>query len=106
MVQAGQTQAVPIADCAQREMVDVAGTLRAVTRRPRGASLTMEADLFDGTGNITLVWLGRRDIPGIEPGRKLDRARAAGHHPGRADHLQPVLRAPAHRGRPGLTGAG
>ena len=71
MVQAGQTPAVPIADCAQREMVDVAGTLRAVTRRPRGASLTMEADLFDGTGNITLVWLGRRDIPGIEPGRKL-----------------------------------
>jgi hypothetical protein len=71
MVQAGQTPAVPIADCAQREVVDVAGTLRAVTRRPRGASLTMEADLFDGTGSITLVWLGRRDIPGIEPGRKV-----------------------------------
>ena len=49
----------------------MAGTLRAVTLRPRGTSLTMEADLFDGTGSITLVWLGRRDIPGIEPGRKV-----------------------------------
>jgi amino acid transporter len=64
-------KAVPIADCRQREVVDVAGTLRAVTHRPRGTSLTMEADLWDGTGNITLVWLGRRDIPGIEPGRRI-----------------------------------
>ena len=71
MAQTGQRPAVPIADCGQREVVDVAGTLRTVTRKPRGTSLTMEADLFDGTGSITLVWLGRRDIPGIEPGRKV-----------------------------------
>jgi DNA/RNA endonuclease YhcR with UshA esterase domain len=31
----------------------------------------MEAELWDGTGTVTLVWLGRRDIAGIEPGRKL-----------------------------------
>ena len=47
------------------------GVLRSVTLRPRGPSLTMEADLWDGTGNITLVWLGRRDIPGIKPGRRI-----------------------------------
>jgi hypothetical protein len=61
----------PIGECGDREMVDVAGTLRTVTLRPRGPSLTMEADLWDGTGNITLVWLGRRDIPGIRPGRRI-----------------------------------
>jgi amino acid transporter len=60
-----------IGECGDREMVDVAGTLRTVTLRPRGPSLTMEADLWDGTGNITLVWLGRRDIPGIRPGRRI-----------------------------------
>jgi hypothetical protein len=49
----------------------VAGTLRAVTLRPRGTSPTMEADLWDGTGSITLVWLGRHDIPGVQPGRRL-----------------------------------
>jgi amino acid transporter len=64
-------RAMPIADCADREVADLAGTLRAVTLRPSGASLTMEADLWDGTGNITLVWLGRRNIPGIQPGRRI-----------------------------------
>jgi len=69
--QAGLPDCIPIAQTRQREMVDVTGTLRTVTLRPRGPSLTMEADLWDGTGNITLVWLGRRDIPGIEPGRRI-----------------------------------
>ncbi len=63
--------ATPIADTAAHEYVDVAGTLRTVTLRPRGTSLTMEADLWDGTGSVTLVWLGRRDIPGIRPGRRI-----------------------------------
>jgi amino acid transporter len=62
---------MPISDSRHREIVDVAGTLRAVTLRPRGSTPTMEAELWDGTGKVKLVWLGRRDIPGIEPGRKL-----------------------------------
>jgi amino acid transporter len=63
--------ATPIADTAAHEYVDVAGTLRTVTLRPRGTSLTMEADLWDGTASVTLIWLGRRDIPGIRPGRRI-----------------------------------
>jgi amino acid transporter len=69
--QAALPGCIPIAETKHREVVDVTGTLRTVTLRPRGPSLTMEADLWDGTGNITLVWLGRRDIPGIEPGRRI-----------------------------------
>ena len=30
-----------------------------------------EAELYDGTGTITLIWLGRRRIGGIECGRSL-----------------------------------
>ncbi len=67
----GGAVAAQIADCPDRQVVDVVGTLRTVTLRPRGTSLTMEADLWDGTGTITLVWLGRRHIPGIQPGRRL-----------------------------------
>ena len=63
--------ATPIADTVAHDYVDVAGTLRTVTLRPRGTSLTMEADLWDGTGSVTLIWLGRRDIPGIRPGRRI-----------------------------------
>jgi len=66
-----EISAKPIGDCGDREVVDVAGILRTVTLRPRGPSLTMEADLWDGTGNVTLVWLGRRDIKGIRPGRRI-----------------------------------
>ena len=64
--------ATPIEDTDTHDYVDVAGTLRTVTLRPRGTSLTMEADLWDGTGSVTLVWLGRRDIPGIRPGRRIE----------------------------------
>jgi len=68
---AGAGQCMPIAEVEHREVVDVAGMLRAVTLRPHGASLTMEADLWDGTGNVTLIWLGRREIAGIQPGRRI-----------------------------------
>ena len=63
--------ATPIGDCREREVADVAGILRSVTLRPRGPSLTMEADLWDGTGHVTLIWLGRRNIPGVQPGRRI-----------------------------------
>ncbi|HKD87451.1 MAG TPA: OB-fold nucleic acid binding domain-containing protein, partial [Streptosporangiaceae bacterium] len=64
-------QCVPIAESQHRERVELAGTLEAVTTRPRGGSLTMEAELWDGTGRVTLVWLGRREIAGIQPGRRI-----------------------------------
>ncbi|HEY5361990.1 MAG TPA: amino acid permease [Streptosporangiaceae bacterium] len=71
IIEVGGTAAHLIADSRRGDVVDVAGTLRAVTLRPRGSSLTMEADLWDGTGSINLVWLGRRNIPGIQPGRRI-----------------------------------
>ncbi len=67
----GGPAATPIAEARDHEIVNVAGTLRTVTLRPRTASLTMQADLWDGTGSLTLVWLGRRHIPGIVPGRRI-----------------------------------
>jgi amino acid transporter len=67
----GGRRLTPIADSQQRERVELAGTLRAVTMRPSGGSLSMEAELWDGTGQVTLVWLGRRNIPGIQPGRRI-----------------------------------
>ncbi|WP_432513913.1 MULTISPECIES: OB-fold nucleic acid binding domain-containing protein [Kineococcus] len=49
----------------------VCGTLRSVTLRPRGGVPALEAELFDGSGSIHLVWLGRRRIAGVEPGRRV-----------------------------------
>ncbi len=60
-----------IAEAPDRERVRLSGTLRTVTLRPRGGVPALEAELDDGTGVIIVVWLGRRRIAGIGPGRSL-----------------------------------
>ncbi|MEU1631144.1 OB-fold nucleic acid binding domain-containing protein [Streptomyces sp. NPDC020096] len=60
-----------IRDCHDRQIVTVTGTLRTVTLRPRAGVPALEAELFDGTAPLDVVWLGRRSIAGIEPGRKI-----------------------------------
>ena len=62
---------VTIAEAVDRERVVVQGTLKTVTLRPRGGVPALEAELYDGTGSISLIWLGRRRIGGIAPGRSL-----------------------------------
>jgi hypothetical protein len=64
-------QAVSIAEAPTREQVTVSGVLRTVTLRPRGGVPALEAELDDGSGVITVVWLGRRRITGVEPGRSV-----------------------------------
>ncbi len=61
----------PVRDAPDRERIRLQGSLRTVTLRPRGGVPALEAELYDGSGVITLVWLGRRRIAGIEPGRAL-----------------------------------
>ena len=58
-------------DCKSGEEVTVLGRLRSVELCPRDAAATLEAELYDGTEGVTLVWLGRRRIAGIEPGRTI-----------------------------------
>jgi hypothetical protein len=58
-------------DCKSGEEVTVMGRLRSVEMCPRDSAATLEAELFDGTEGVTLVWLGRRRIAGIEPGRTI-----------------------------------
>jgi len=61
----------PIASLPMRRRATVCGTLRSVTLRPRAGVPALEAELYDGTGSINVVWLGRRQIAGIEPGRRI-----------------------------------
>ncbi len=61
----------PIASHGDRDVVTLHGSLTTVTLRPRGGVLALEAEIYDGTGSVTLVWLGRRQIAGVGPGRQL-----------------------------------
>jgi hypothetical protein len=59
----------PVIACQKGKVFTVTGRLKSVVYTPRETVPTLEAELFDGSGSVTLVWLGRRRIPGIEPGR-------------------------------------
>jgi hypothetical protein len=61
-----------IVDCAERTPVRLRGTLKNVTLRPRGGVPALEAELFDGSDSLVLVWLGRREIAAITPGRSIE----------------------------------
>jgi len=73
----------PVLDLRRGTVVNVAGRLRAVVYNPRETVPTLEAELFDGSAPIELVWLGRRRIAGIEPGRRLVARGRVGLHDGR-----------------------
>ena len=95
-VDMGATQ---VHDLPDRELVRVAGTLRTVTLRPRAGVPALVAELYDGTGSMSLVWLGRRQIPGIEPGRSL-----VGYGRVTRDGEMPVIFNPRYELRPTGTG--
>ena len=57
--------------CRLGQVVTVQGRLRSVDLRPAESLATLHAELYDGTDAIELIWLGRRSIPGIEPGRTI-----------------------------------
>jgi RecG-like helicase len=63
--------AEPINRCVPGAMIDVVGTVKSVTVQPQCHSPALEVQLYDGTGSLTLIWLGRRQIAGIQPGRRM-----------------------------------
>jgi len=65
------TGCTPAGEAKRGQFVTVTGRLRTVVYTPRTILPTLEADLYDGSDVVTLVWLGRRQIAGIEPGRAL-----------------------------------
>ncbi len=93
--EAAEAGATAVAQCTMRGTVCVAGTVRSVVLRPRAGVPTLEADLYDGTGAVTLVFLGRRRVRGVDPGRSMVARGRLTTHEGR-----PTLYNPAYELRP------
>ena len=68
---AEQSGATPIRDCDRGAVVKACGVLKSVTIRPRAGVPAVHAELYDGSGVLHLVWLGRRRIEGITAGRSI-----------------------------------
>lgn len=82
--------ATAVVRCTRGEPVCVAGTIKHVVLRPRAGVPTLEAEVYDGTGTVTLVWLGRRRIRGVDPGRSLVARGRMTHHDGRPAIYNPA----------------
>ena len=53
---------------ADRQVATVSRAIRAVTLRPKTNVPALVVEVYDGSQTLNLVWLGRRQIRGIEPG--------------------------------------
>lgn len=82
--------ATKIVDAPRRERIRIAGLIRGVTLRPVGGVPALEADLFDGSGSVHVVWLGRRRIAGIDPGTQLIAEGRIGEERGRLIMFNPA----------------
>jgi hypothetical protein len=62
---------VRIADAQPRTKVRLAGVVRRITVRPVHGFDALQVQLYDGTGDATILWLGRRSITGLTLGSRL-----------------------------------
>lgn len=60
-----------VSACRERDSVCVAGTIRSVTLKSLAGAPSLEAEVYDGSGSVVAVFLGRRRIPGIDAGRSI-----------------------------------
>jgi len=60
-----------IANAPARSRVKLAGVVRRITVRPLEGHESLEAVVYDGTGEVTVVWMGRRSIHGLNLGTRL-----------------------------------
>ncbi|MCU1485909.1 MAG: nucleic acid binding OB-fold tRNA/helicase-type [Actinomycetia bacterium] len=81
---------VAIAEVRCRERVTVQGRVRAVRVRPLADVPSLEVVLTDGSGSLSVVFHGRREIPGITVGTVLQVTGTAIDHHGRLAILNPT----------------
>jgi RecG-like helicase len=62
---------VRIAEAQPRSRVKLAGVVRRITVRPLEGHESLEAIVFDGTGEVTVMWMGRRAIRGLSLGTRV-----------------------------------
>jgi hypothetical protein len=85
-----RSSCVPIGDVRYRQVVRVEGRVRSVRVQPRAEVATLECVLVDDTGALSVVFLGRRSIAGIDVGARLRVEGTAGESRGRLALLNPI----------------
>ena len=63
--------ATPVREAKPRERAKLAGVVRRITVNPGEGFESLAAVLSDGTGDVEVVWMGRRSIPGLTLGTRV-----------------------------------
>ena len=82
--------ATRLCDLTYRERTVVAGRVRSVRVQPWSGAVALECTIVDDTGALNLVFLGRRAVPGIEPGAQLRAEGMIGRHKGCLAVINPI----------------
>ncbi|MBL8774811.1 MAG: amino acid permease [Acidimicrobiales bacterium] len=81
---------VPIGAVEHRQRVMVSGRIRSIRVQPWSGVPALECTLADDSGGVAVVFLGRREVPGIRVGVRLKAQGVVGEHHGRLAILNPV----------------
>jgi hypothetical protein len=81
--------ATPIGDVRWRARVTIAGRVRSLRVAPQHDAPTLELVLVDATGAMSVVFLGRRHIAGVDVGSKMLVEGTVGVHKSRLALLNP-----------------
>lgn len=52
--------------------IQVTGVVKTATIKPNNQVPAYEIEIFDGSGNLIVIWQGRKHVAGIEPGTRLE----------------------------------
>jgi hypothetical protein len=79
----------PIGKIEWRKRAQVQGRVTSIKTSPRGSAPTLEVEIWDETGGVSLHFLGRRDIAGLEVGSQLRAEGMVGEEEGSMVILNP-----------------
>jgi len=80
---------MPIGSITWRRRAHVQGVVNSIKSAPAGASPYVEVEIWDKTGGVTLQFLGRREISGLEVGAQLKAEGMVGENNGQLIILNP-----------------
>jgi hypothetical protein len=79
----------PIGEIVWRKRAQVQGHVTSIRMAPRGSAPVLEVEIWDETGGVSLQFLGRREIAGLEVGSQLRAEGMVGEEEGAMVILNP-----------------
>jgi RecG-like helicase len=79
----------PIGEIKWRNRAHVQGRVTAIKGAPRGSAPILQVEVWDQSGGVTLQFLGRREIAGLEVGSQIRAEGMVGEEDGALTILNP-----------------